>query len=202
MKVNYLEESIADLSTCNNELRRNHEETLQSMTDAMAGERKQWQADVEVKQSEIEKLQVWLPASVARRNTCGDSAARKKCSPRERSRKLEHCAGLSRRGRSAVAVFANFLFFFYTILASTERGASAVENIGSRATETGSVLSRNAFTRHSCGMVKHPCRMVMVIPLLLLSAEDNLMKCLPLVLSNIKASQKAVGGFIHARDAN
>ena len=58
MKVNYLEESIADLSTCNNELRRNHEETLQSMTDAMAGERKQWQADVEVKQSEIEKLQV------------------------------------------------------------------------------------------------------------------------------------------------
>ena len=50
----------------------------------------------------------------------------KKCSPRERGRKLEH------RERSAVVVFffLKMFFFFYTILTSTGRGASAVDNLG------------------------------------------------------------------------
>ena len=72
-----------------------------------------------------------LPASVARRNSRGDSAARKKCDSRERGRKLGHRAARSQRGVSAVVDFAHFFFFSYTILKCTERGASAVENFGS-----------------------------------------------------------------------
>ena len=44
----------------------------------------------------------------------------------------------SQRGGSAVANFAHFFFFFYAILMSTERGASAVENLGSPFTDIGS----------------------------------------------------------------
>ena len=48
----------------------------------------------------------------------------KKYSPRERGRKLEHRA-------MWWLILPTFFFFSYTILTSTERGASAVENFGS-----------------------------------------------------------------------
>ena len=50
----------------------------------------------------------------------------KKCSPRQRGRKLDH-----RAARARWLFLSTFLFFSYTILTSTERGASAVENLGS-----------------------------------------------------------------------
>ena len=57
-----------------------------------------------------------LPVSVARRNSRGESAARKKCVPRERGRKLEHRAARSQRGGSAVVDFGHFfLLFLYNI---------------------------------------------------------------------------------------
>ena len=55
----------------------------------------------------------------------------KKCSPRECGRILEHRAAQSQRGGSAVVGSTYFFLLFYTILTSTERGASAVENLGS-----------------------------------------------------------------------
>ena len=54
----------------------------------------------------------------------------KKCSLRERGRKLEHCAARSQRG-GRVVILLTFFFFFYTIITSTKRGASAVEILGS-----------------------------------------------------------------------
>ena len=62
-----------------------------------------------------------LPASVARQNSRGDSA-------------VENWS-TALRGPSAVRArwlfLRTFFFFFYTIITSTERGASAVENLGS-----------------------------------------------------------------------
>ena len=66
----------------------------------------EWEALVIICFSNIGPNQ-WLPASVARRNSRGDSAAREM--------------------RSAVVFLFTFFFFFYTILASTERSASAVK---------------------------------------------------------------------------
>ena len=62
-----------------------------------------------------------MPASVARRISRGDSAARNKCGPREGGRKLEHAKG------AWWLFLLTFLFLFYTIFTSTENGASAVE---------------------------------------------------------------------------
>ena len=45
-------------------------------------------------------------------------------------KKLGHRAARSQRGTSAVVDFAYFFPFSYTILTSTEHGASAVENLG------------------------------------------------------------------------
>ena len=45
-----------------------------------------------------------------------------KYGPRERVGILEHRAAHSQHDRSAVVIFAHFLFFFSTIITSTERG--------------------------------------------------------------------------------
>ena len=77
------------------------------------------------------KTGVWrLPASVARRNSRGDSAARKNA---VRASGVENWS-TALRGPSAEGVrwlfLYKFFFFFYTIT-STWRGASAVDNLDS-----------------------------------------------------------------------
>ena len=66
------------------------------------------------------KFIISLPPSVARRNSHGDNAARK----------IAVCA-------STVVVFAPFfLLFLYNVYNTTERGASAVENLDSNTVST------------------------------------------------------------------
>ena len=62
-----------------------------------------------------------LPASVARQNSHGDSAARKNAV----------CASAVENGSNALRGDASALILSYTILTYTERGASAMENLGS-----------------------------------------------------------------------
>ena len=78
------------------------------------------------------KTGVWrLPAPVARRNSRGDSAARKNA---VRGSAVENWS-TALRGPSTEGVRWLFLYklflFFYIILTSTERGATAEENLGS-----------------------------------------------------------------------
>ena len=61
-------------------------------------------------------------AKLARRQR-GD----KKCDPRERGRKLEHCAARSQRSGCFCSLFSSFSIQYFT-----GRGASAVEILGSR----------------------------------------------------------------------
>ena len=69
-----------------------------------------------------------IPASVARQNSRGDNAARKKS---VRASAVENLS-TALRGPSAAEAWwlflPTFFFFYYTILTSTERGASPVEN--------------------------------------------------------------------------
>ena len=67
-----------------------------------------------------------LPASVARRNSCGDSVARKIAI---------RVSAVENWSTAAQLFLFTFFFFSYTILTSTERFASAL-----RATETGSIF--------------------------------------------------------------
>ena len=69
------------------------------------------------------KVTAWLSGA--------ETARQEKCDPRERGTKFEQRAARLQRGRSAVVVFAHFFFFLYSIFTCIERGASAVENVGS-----------------------------------------------------------------------
>ena len=67
--------------------------------------------------------------------------ARKNCGPRERGRKLEHCAAWSQRGESAVVCFcSNFSSFSvqYSLLLSAVLARWKIKAL--RATEAGSLV--------------------------------------------------------------
>ena len=79
-------------------------------------------------QDKIPMALLKLPVSVARRNSRGDSAARKNA---VRASAVENWS-TALRGPSAWGARSLFLHnFFYTILTSTGRGDSSVDNIGS-----------------------------------------------------------------------
>ena len=72
-----------------------------------------------------------LPASVVRRNSCGESAAKKNVLPASAVENWSTALRSPSMVRAGWLILTTFSLFSYTILTSTECGASAVEHLGS-----------------------------------------------------------------------